>query len=87
MTVTVRGQPVLTTTREFHLLEYLARNAGRVFTRDQLLDAVWSEGPFVTQRSVDVYIRHLREKIEADANNPSYLRTIRGVGYRFDVPK
>jgi len=87
MTVAVRGEPVLTTTREFCLLEYLARNAGRVFTRDQLLDAVWSAGSFVTQRSVDVYIRRLREKIEVDADNPSYLRTIRGVGYRFDAPK
>lgn len=87
MTIAVRGQPVLTTTREFYLLEYLARNAGRVFTRDQLLDAVWSEGSFVTQRSVDVYIRRLREKIEADPENPFYLKTIRGVGYRFDAPR
>ncbi len=87
MTITVRGKLVLTTTREFYLLEYLARNAGRVFTRNQLLDAVWSEGSFVTQRSVDVYIRRLREKIEADPDDPSYLKTIRGVGYRFDVPK
>ncbi len=87
MTITVRGKPVLTTTREFYLLEYLARNAARVFTRDQLLDAVWSEGSFVTQRSVDVYIRRLREKIEADPDNPTYLKTIRGVGYRFDAPK
>jgi two-component system phosphate regulon response regulator PhoB len=69
------------------LLEYLARHPGRVFTRDQLLDAVWSEGSFVTPRSVDVYIRRLREKIEEDADNPIYLRTIRGMGYRFDPPK
>jgi two-component system phosphate regulon response regulator PhoB len=87
MIVRVVGRPVTTTTREFRLLEYLARHPGRVFTRDQLLDAVWSEGSFVTPRSVDVYIRRLREKIEEDADNPIYLRTIRGMGYRFDPPK
>jgi DNA-binding response OmpR family regulator len=87
MILKVGGQQVPTTTREFRLLDYLARHTGRVFTRDQLLDAVWSEGSFVTPRSVDVYVRRLREKIEPDAENPSYLKTVRGIGYRFDVPK
>ena len=87
MTVKVEGEIVPTTTREFRLLDYLARHASRVFTRDQLLDAVWTEGSFVTPRSVDVYVRRLREKIEPDADNPSYLKTIRGMGYRFDIPK
>ena len=50
--------------REFRLLEYLATHRGRVLTRDQLLDAVWKETPFVTPRSIDVYVRRLREKIE-----------------------
>ena len=59
---------------EFCLLDYLARHASRVFTRDQLLDAVWTAGSFVTQRSVDVYVRRLREKIEPDPDNPSYLK-------------
>jgi DNA-binding response OmpR family regulator len=87
MILKVGGRAVPTTTREFRLLDYFARHSGRVFTRDQLLDAVWSEGSFVTPRSVDVYVRRLREKIEADAENPSYLKTVRGIGYRFDSPK
>src|ERR1700736_4899512 len=87
MTVHVQGRNVLTTVREFRLLEYLATHRGRVLTRDQLLDAVWKETPFVTPRSIDVYIRRLREKIELDARHPQYLKTLRGIGYRFEVPK
>jgi two-component system phosphate regulon response regulator PhoB len=87
MILRVAGKSVATTTREFRLLDYLARHAARVFTRDQLLDAVWSEGSFVTPRSVDVYVRRLREKIEPDPDNPVYLKTVRGIGYRFDVSK
>jgi two-component system phosphate regulon response regulator PhoB len=87
MTVQVQGRNVLTTVREFRLLEYLASHRGRVLTRDQLLDAVWKETPFVTPRSIDVYIRRLREKIETDARHPQYLKTLRGIGYRFEVPK
>jgi two-component system phosphate regulon response regulator PhoB len=87
MTVQVGGHNVLTTVREFRLLEYLASHRGRVLTRDQLLDAVWKETPFVTPRSIDVYIRRLREKIERDPRHPQYLKTLRGIGYRFEVPK
>lgn len=87
MTVQVQGRNVLTTVREFRLLEYLATHRGRVLTRDQLLDAVWKETPFVTPRSIDVYIRRLREKIEPDPRHPLYLKTLRGIGYRFEVPK
>jgi len=87
MTVQARGRNVLTTVREFRLLEYLATHRGRVLTRDQLLDAVWKETPFVTPRSIDVYIRRLREKIEQDPRHPQYLKTLRGIGYRFEVPK
>jgi DNA-binding response OmpR family regulator len=87
MTVQVEGRNVLTTVREFRLLEYFATHRGRVLTRDQLLDAVWKETPFVTPRSIDVYIRRLREKIEADPRHPQYLKTLRGIGYRFEVPK
>ena len=87
MIVRVAGRAVATTTREFRLLDYLARHATRVFTRDQLLDAVWTEGSFVTPRSVDVYVRRLREKIEPDPDNPTYLKTVRGIGYRFDLPR
>jgi two-component system phosphate regulon response regulator PhoB len=87
MTVAVNGQPVVTTTTEFRLLHHLAGHAGQVFTRDQLLDAVWRDTSFVSPRSVDVYVRKLREKIERDPENPRYLRTVRGAGYRFEVPK
>jgi len=87
MTVQVQGRAVLTTVREFRLLEYLATHVGRVLTRDQLLDAVWRETPFVTPRSIDVYVRRLREKIESDPRHPRYLRTLRGIGYRFELPK
>jgi DNA-binding response OmpR family regulator len=87
MTVQVAGTQVPTTTREFRLLEYLASHRGRVLTRDQLLDAVWKETPFVTPRSIDVYIRRLREKIEPDPRHPRYLKTLRGIGYRFEAPK
>jgi len=84
MTVRVQGNTILTTVREFRLLEYLARHRGRVFTRDQLLDAVWNEGSFVTPRSIDVFVRRLREKIERDPRHPRYLKTLRGIGYRFE---
>lgn len=86
MTVRVHGMMVPTTAREFRLLEYLVRHRGRVFTRDQLLDAVWKENCFVTPRSIDVFVRRLREKIEMDPRHPRYLKTLRGVGYRFEVP-
>jgi len=87
MHVKVNGEIVPTTMREFRLLDFLARRSFRVFTRMQLLDAVWAEGAFVTPRSIDVYVRRLREKIEPDPENPIYLITVRGVGYRFDIPR
>jgi DNA-binding response OmpR family regulator len=87
MVVTVRGAVITVTATEFRLLHYLARHAGRVFTRDQILDAVWKETAFVTPRSVDVYVRKLRSKIEVDPEEPRYLRTVRGAGYRFESPK
>jgi len=87
MTLTVRGALTPTTATEFRLLEYLARHPGRVFTRDQLLDAVWRDTAYVTPRSVDVYVRRIREKIEADPEQPIYLRTVRGAGYRFEAVK
>ncbi|MFZ0477559.1 MAG: response regulator transcription factor [Terriglobales bacterium] len=87
MTVRVEGKVVPTTVREFRLLEYLAHHRGRVFTRDQLLDAVWKEGSFVTPRSIDVFVRRLREKIERDPRHPRYLKTLRGIGYRFETSR
>ena len=87
MQLTVRGQLTTTTATEFRLLEHLARHPGRVFSRDHLLDAVWGDARFVTPRSVDVYVRRIREKIEIDPENPRYLKTVRGAGYRFELPK
>ena len=74
-----------TLTLEFRLLYYLASRPNRVFTRDQLLDAVWGTDRFVTPRSVDVYVRRLREKIESDPENPIHLKTVRGAGYLFET--
>lgn len=87
VTLTVRGCPVETTATEFRLLHFLASHPGRVFTRDQVLDAVWRDMAFVTPRSVDVYIRRLREKVEKDPEDPRYIKTVRGAGYKFEVPK
>src|ERR1700733_4562541 len=78
------GKPVTLSTLEFRLLYYLATRPNRVFSRDQLLDAVWGTERFVTPRSVDVYIRRLREKVESDADHPSFLKTVRGAGYMFE---
>jgi len=78
------GEPISLTALEFRLLYFLASKPNRVFTRDQLLDRVWGTERFVTPRSVDVYVRRLREKIEADPQNPTYLKTLRGAGYLFE---
>jgi len=87
MQLHVRGELTTTTATEFRLLDYLARHPGRVFSRDHLLDAVWGDARFVTPRSVDVYVRRIREKIEVDPEDPRYLKTVRGAGYRFEIPK
>jgi two-component system phosphate regulon response regulator PhoB len=87
VTLTVRGEPTDVTATEFRLLHFLASHPGKVFTRDQVLDAVWRDMSFVTPRSVDVYIRRLREKIEKDPENPRYLRTVRGAGYKFEAAR
>ena len=85
MKLSVRGTEIPTTSLEFRLIEYLARHRGQVFTRDLLLDAVWGDMQFVTPRSVDACIRRIREKIEPDRTTPTYLKTVRGVGYRLDA--
>jgi two-component system phosphate regulon response regulator PhoB len=83
--VSVSGETVPTTILEFRLLEYMVRNRGRVFTRDQLLDAVWGQERFVTPRSVDACVRRIRNKIEAGRGAPSFLKTVRGVGYYLET--
>jgi DNA-binding response OmpR family regulator len=81
--VEVRGEPVQITYVEFEILSALARSPGRVFTRDMLLTRVWGDSAYRDPRTIDVHIRHLREKLELDAKDPDYLFTVRGVGYRF----
>src|SRR5579872_2026003 len=83
--VTRAGKPVPMSTLEFRLLYFLAARPNRVFTRDQLLDGVWGTERFVTPRSVDVYVRRLREKVEAEPQHPAYMKTIRGAGYIFET--
>jgi DNA-binding response OmpR family regulator len=85
MKLFVRGVEVATTALEFRLIEYLARHHSQVFTRDLLLDAVWGQMQFVSPRCVDACVRRIREKIEPNRSRPTYLKTIRGVGYRLDT--
>jgi DNA-binding response OmpR family regulator len=77
------GKPIDLTYVEFEIVAVLARHPGRVYTRDMLLDRLWGDSAFRDQRTIDVHIRHLREKLERDPKNPEYLLTVRGVGYRF----
>ncbi len=81
--VRVRGTDAQLTYVEFEILSALARAPGRVFTRDMLLARIWGDSAYRDPRTIDVHIRHLREKIEHDAKDPEYLFTVRGVGYRF----
>jgi DNA-binding response OmpR family regulator len=81
--VRVRGEDVPTTFVEFEILAALATAPGRVWTRDMLLTRVWGDSAYRDRRTIDVHIRHLREKLERDAKEPEYLFTVRGVGYRF----
>jgi DNA-binding response OmpR family regulator len=82
-----RGQEeVPLTAKEFRLLEFFLRRAGRALTRDSILDAVWGQEVIVTDRSVDRCVTTLRAKIEPDPRNPAYIQTIRDIGYRFEAP-
>jgi len=81
--VTVAGKSVELSALEFKLLHYMAVHPGIVFSRDQLLDGVWGNDRSVTPRSVDVYVRRIREKIEQRPQQPTYVQTVHGVGYRF----
>jgi len=81
--VSLNDEPIPTTFVEFEILHALASSPGRVFTRDMLLTRIWGDSAFRDQRTIDVHIRHLREKIESDPKAPDFLFTVRGVGYRF----
>lgn len=82
-TVRARGREVQLTFVEFEILSALARAPGRVFTRDMLLSRIWGDSAYRDPRTIDVHIRHLREKLEREPKDPEYLFTVRGVGYRF----
>jgi DNA-binding response OmpR family regulator len=81
--VEVRGEPVRLTYVEFEVLAALARNPGRVFGRTMLLERVWGDSSYRDPRTIDVHVRHLREKLEQVAKHPELILTVRGVGYRF----
>jgi DNA-binding response OmpR family regulator len=79
------GQPVELTPIEFRLLRYLASNPGRPWSREQLIEAVWGyDSEIGSDRTIDVHVRHLRQKLEADPANPRWLVTVRGTGYKFE---
>jgi two-component system response regulator RegX3 len=82
--VFVRGQPVALPLKEFELLELLMTNAGRVLTRDVLIDRVWGPNYFGDTKTLDVHVKRLRSKIELDPANPNRIVTVRGVGYRYE---
>jgi DNA-binding response OmpR family regulator len=81
--VSVRGEPVRLTYVEFEIVAALARSPGRVFSRTMLLERLWGDATYRDPRTIDVHIRHLREKIERDPKDPEFLFTVRGVGYHF----
>jgi DNA-binding response OmpR family regulator len=81
--VTVRGEEVALTVREYELLLHFVRHPGQVFSRDQLMDAVWQYSFYTDTSTVTVHVRRLRAKIEKDASDPRWLQTVWGVGYRF----
>lgn len=80
---TVGDQPVSLSPKEFALLAYLMSHAGRVRSRDEILRAVWGQDTYLDERTVDVHMRWLRAKVEADPAHPTHLLTVRGVGYKF----
>jgi DNA-binding response OmpR family regulator len=81
--VEVRQEPVQLTYVEFELLRTLAAHPGRVYSRRMLLEALWGGADYREPRTIDVHVRHLREKLERDPREPEYIFTVRGVGYRF----
>lgn len=82
--VLVKGEPVSMPLKEFDLLEYLVRNSGRVLTRGQLIDRVWGSDYVGDTKTLDVHVKRLRAKVEADPAHPVHLLTVRGLGYKFE---
>jgi len=83
MRLTIAGRRVELTPTEFQLVATMARQPGRVFSRRMLLEALWKSADYRDPRTIDVHVRHLREKLELDPREPEYILTVRGVGYRF----
>ena len=81
--VSVSGKKVTLSPTELKLLFFLSQNPGRVYSRNQIIDHVWGDDTFITDRAVDVHIRRLRSQIEEDMENPHYILTVRGFGYKF----
>jgi two-component system, OmpR family, alkaline phosphatase synthesis response regulator PhoP len=81
--VQINGKAITLSPTELKLLFFLSRNQGRVYSRNQILDHVWGDDTFITDRAVDVHIRRLRSQIENDMENPRYVLTVRGFGYKF----
>jgi two-component system response regulator RegX3 len=84
-TVSVAGEPVALPLKEFDLLEFLLRNAGRVLTRAQLIDRVWGADYVGDTKTLDVHVKRLRAKLEPDPATPKYLQTVRGLGYKLEA--
>jgi len=82
--VSINDQLVSLPLKEFELLEFLVRNSGRVLTRSQLIDRVWGSDYFGDTKTLDVHVKRLRAKIETDPANPTFIQTIRGLGYKFE---
>ena len=85
--VFVRGEQVALPLKEFDLLELLLANAGRVLTRDVLIDRIWGPNYFGDTKTLDVHVKRLRSKLEEDPANPTRILTVRGVGYRYERPR
>jgi DNA-binding response OmpR family regulator len=82
----VNGQEISLTATEFRILELFVTNPGKVFSRESLLETIWGRGCHVTPRNVDVHVRRLRERIEDTPDSPKWIQTVRGFGYRFEIP-
>jgi DNA-binding response OmpR family regulator len=82
----VNGKEIALTATEFRLLEFFIAHPGKVFSRETLLRTIWGQDRNVTPRNVDVHVRRLREQIEESPQDPKWLQTVRGFGYRFELP-
>ena len=83
-TVTLDGEPVTVTPIEFGILKFLTKNAGRVFSMDQIYEAVWQEPAYNPGNTVSVHIRRIREKIEINPKEPKYIKVVWGIGYKIE---